>query len=84
MANYSLEFPDGRITDITADNDMDALRAALDVFGEDAVVADLWRRDGVDDGGGIRERRLIWDCGSDTDESPARLTVVRRETVVSG
>lgn len=82
MSIYALEYADGRVTEIVADNDTDAELAAMARFGEDAVAADQWDAAGVNDDGKQCERLLIWESEADAENDPgakavAQLTVVR-------
>lgn len=82
MANYALEYADGRVTEIVADNDTDAEFAALARIGDDAVAAEQWDADGCNDDERTCERLLLWSCEADSindagQKSIAKLTVVR-------
>ena len=82
MGKYALEYADGRVTEIVADDDPAAELAALARFGADAVAADQWDADGLNDDGLRCERLLIWACEDDARndngaKSVAQLTVVR-------
>lgn len=82
MSRYALEYADGRVSEIAADNDTDAEIAALARFGDDAVAADQWDADGTNDYGEQMERLLIWESEEESINDPgakavAQLTVVR-------
>ncbi len=83
MTDYALEYADGRVTEITADNDTDATRAALDRFENGAVACDQWDVNGFNDADESCERLLIWESEDDSIDdggakAVAELTVVRR------
>ncbi len=83
MANYALEYTDGRVNDIVADNDQEAIATALARFEPEAVAAEQWDNAGSDEDDQPRERLLIWaddnDMVRDDDGSQAvaQITVVR-------
>jgi hypothetical protein len=82
MAAYTLEYADGRITEIVADDDTSAELAALACLGDDAVAAEQWDADGHDDDGCRCERLLLWASeedaeGDDGARAVASLTAVR-------
>lgn len=81
MSRYALEYTDGRVTEITADNDIDAEAAAMDRFGDDAVICESWDQAGANDDGEQNWRKLIWenddDANNDTGaKAIAQLTVI--------
>ena len=57
MSDYGLNYADGRVTEIVADNDSEAEVAALARFGREAVAACQWDTAGHNDGGEPMERR---------------------------
>ncbi len=61
MNDYGLMYSDGRIEDIVADNDRDAVRAVLARFGVGAVIAEQWDADDMTDTDEPYERLLIWE-----------------------
>ncbi len=82
---YTLEYADGRASDIVADTDREAVRAALarvDIDG--AVVADDWDQAGWDDEQRPQERLLIWASEADADPfdsgSKAIAEIIRSKT----
>lgn len=82
MSRYALEYADGRVSEIVADDDTEAEIAAMARFGDEAVAAEQWDGDGSNDDGEPCERLLIWDCEADSINDPgakavAKLTVVR-------
>jgi hypothetical protein len=83
MAIYTLEYADGRTTDIVADDDTAAERAALDRFGDDAVAAENWDDYGTNDDGEPMKRLLIWESEAESIDDPgvnsvAYLTIIGR------
>ena len=82
MTRYTLEWADGRVTDIVADDDASAETAAMARFGADAVAAEQWDDAGVNDDGEPCERLLIWADEEAAENDPgsnavAQLCVVR-------
>ena len=82
MSIYGLEYADGHVTEIVADNDTEAEASALARFGDEAVAADQWDADGQNDDGQPMERLLIWETEEEADNDPgakaiAQVTVVR-------
>ncbi len=83
MSDYALEYADGRVSEIVADNDNQATAAALARFDDDAVACEQWDSRGRNDDGKPVERLLIWENEGDAENDPgakavAELTVVRR------
>ena len=60
MSRYALEYADGRVSEIVADNDTEAELAALARF-DDAIIADQWDADGWNCEDEPMKRILIWD-----------------------
>lgn len=83
MPTYTLEYADGRATDIVADDDTAAEQAALDRFGDDAVAAEQWDAYGTNDEGQPMKRLLIWESEDDAADDAganaiAYLTIIGR------
>lgn len=83
MTTYALEYSDGRVTEIVADNDTAAEQAALARFGEDAIAADQWDANGFSDDDKPMKRLLIWESEEDAENDDgahavAALTCVGR------
>ena len=77
MSNYALEYADGRVSEIVADTDTDAITAALDRFDEGAVVADQWDADGQDHEYRPRERILIWSSEEDSENDSGATAIAQ-------
>lgn len=82
MSRYTLEYTDGQVVKIVADNDTEAETAALARFGDAAVAAEQWDAGGTSDDGEPIERLLIWETEEDSIDDPgakavAQLTAVR-------
>ena len=60
MTSYTIEWTDGRVEDIIADDDRQAVRTAKTIIGIDAVFGD-WdqRQDG--------DRMLIWETEAEAN-----------------
>lgn len=77
MTSYTLEYTDGRVNDIVADNDREAIQFAMDLF-EDGVHAEEWdqRQDG--------RRMLIWENEGDADDDDGSNAVAHIVSVEFG
>ena len=79
MSKYAMEYVDGRVTEIVADDDRSAVRAALARLGKDACCdseEDDWEIDGKNDAGEVLEKLPLYSS-EDDGEPVAWLTVVR-------
>ena len=76
MTTYTIEYADGRVNDIVADNDRDAMTAAKHRIGDHAVISDEW------DQRGEGQRKLIWvneAAAANDDGSNAIAELVRSD-----
>ncbi len=86
MSDYAIEYTDGRVNDIVADNDQEAIAAALARFEPGVVISEQWDNAGSENGL-QRERLLIWESeadaeGDDGSHAVAHLTTVRARQAI--
>ncbi len=84
MTSYALEYTDGRVNDIVADSDHEAIAIVLARFDDmpgSRVISEDWDNAGNEDGR-RRERLLIWESeadaeGDDGSHAIAQITALR-------
>ena len=75
MSVYGMKRADGRVVEIVASNDREAVSAAVARVGDNAVVAEQWDADGMGDDGEEMERLLIWDNEEEAENDPGAKAV---------